>query len=200
MPRLLKELSISEVSSVDRGAGHGVRIMLMKRDNPGETTMDVIQKAQQMGERQMVEFCKTDAITKAQLGILIDDLAQAKRAGGESREQAFTKFITEDPLGRDLFKVHQSSAGLDHHQVATVDAIAKAASGKAPPAKGDNSVAMDEIERLAQAHIKENPKQGLTIEQARTHVMTQTEKGKQLYAQARDGYQKRMHVAQYAPA
>ena len=34
MPRLLKELIINDVSSVDRGAGEGVRVMLMKRDAP----------------------------------------------------------------------------------------------------------------------------------------------------------------------
>jgi hypothetical protein len=32
MPTLLKDLRINEVSSVDRGAGEGVKIMLMKRD------------------------------------------------------------------------------------------------------------------------------------------------------------------------
>lgn len=32
MPRLLKDLTISEVSSVDRGAGRGVKVLLMKRD------------------------------------------------------------------------------------------------------------------------------------------------------------------------
>src|SRR5882672_4858945 len=32
MPRLLKDLMIGEVSSVDRGAGHGVKVMLMKRE------------------------------------------------------------------------------------------------------------------------------------------------------------------------
>lgn len=36
MPRLLKELVINDVSSVDRGAGEGVRVMLMKRHTPAE--------------------------------------------------------------------------------------------------------------------------------------------------------------------
>jgi hypothetical protein len=31
-PRMLRNLKIAEVSSVDSGAGHGVRVMLMKRD------------------------------------------------------------------------------------------------------------------------------------------------------------------------
>ena len=33
MPRLLRNLRIDEISSVDRGAGEGCRIMLYKRDN-----------------------------------------------------------------------------------------------------------------------------------------------------------------------
>ena len=33
MPRVLKDITINEVSSVDRGAGRGVRVMLMKRDD-----------------------------------------------------------------------------------------------------------------------------------------------------------------------
>jgi hypothetical protein len=44
-----------------------------------------------MSERQMIEFCQTDAISKHQLSVLIDDSAQAKRERGESREQAFSK-------------------------------------------------------------------------------------------------------------
>jgi hypothetical protein len=110
MPRLLKELQIFDVSSVDRGAGEGVKVMLMKRDEGQEATMDVIQKAQQMPERQMIAFCKTDAISKQQLFTLIDDLAQVKRERGESRAQSFTKFITGDPLGQRLFAIHQAAA------------------------------------------------------------------------------------------
>jgi hypothetical protein len=110
MLRLLKDLQINDVSSVDRGAGVGVRVLLMKRDETNqEATVDVLQKAQQMPERQMIAFCKTDAISKRELSALIDDLAQSKRERGESREQSFTKFITGDPLGRDLFAIHQAA-------------------------------------------------------------------------------------------
>lgn len=34
MPRILKDLKINEVSSVDVGAGRGVKVLLMKRDDP----------------------------------------------------------------------------------------------------------------------------------------------------------------------
>lgn len=41
MPRILKDLQINEVSSVDRGAGLGVKVLLMKRDGakPGDIEM-----------------------------------------------------------------------------------------------------------------------------------------------------------------
>jgi hypothetical protein len=109
MRNLIKNLEVLSVDSVDRGAGEGVRVMLLKRMDQPEAEMNVIQKAQQMPERQMIVFCKTDAISKQELSVLIDDLAQAKRERGESREQAFSKFITRDPLGRDLFAIHQAA-------------------------------------------------------------------------------------------
>lgn len=40
MPRILRDLKITEVSSVDKGAGRGVKVMLMKRDD--ESADDVI--------------------------------------------------------------------------------------------------------------------------------------------------------------
>ncbi len=100
--------------------------------------MSVIQKAMQMPERELVAFAKTDSISKAQLSQLIDDLAQAKRQRGESREQAFAKFI-EDPLGRDLFQIMKAAPGRDHFQEAAVEQIAKAAGSKSktPPLAED---------------------------------------------------------------
>lgn len=40
MPRLLKDLQINDVSSVDRGAGVGVKVVLMKRDEKNNETKD----------------------------------------------------------------------------------------------------------------------------------------------------------------
>lgn len=41
MPRILKDLTITEVSSVDRGAGEGVHVLLMKRDVPVTKTGEI---------------------------------------------------------------------------------------------------------------------------------------------------------------
>jgi hypothetical protein len=40
MPRILTKLKITEVSAVDRGAGEGVRVLLMKRDDTGRSFND----------------------------------------------------------------------------------------------------------------------------------------------------------------
>lgn len=43
--RLIKDLQINDVSSVDRGAGRGVRVLLMKRDDHNnENKMNAITK------------------------------------------------------------------------------------------------------------------------------------------------------------
>jgi len=107
----LSKLQISEVSAVDRAANPGARIVLTK----GEA-MDPISKALRMNERDLIAFAKTDAISKAELSQVIDDMAQQRRQRGETREIAYTKFITEDPLGRDLFATMRAASGRDHHQ------------------------------------------------------------------------------------
>jgi hypothetical protein len=94
---------------------------LARMADKSEGPMDVIQKAAQMPERQLVEFCKSDQVSKAQLGVLIADKAEARRRDGESREQAFTRYICSDPTGIQLFAIHQQASGPDWHQQAAIE-------------------------------------------------------------------------------
>ena len=114
--RQLKNLRIDEVSSVDRGAGEGVNIVLMKRHGTYYTPQptDIIEKAAAMREDELIEFAKSDKCTKVELSQLIDTMAESWRQRGESREVAYTKFITEDPVGRELFSAMQAAPGRDH--------------------------------------------------------------------------------------
>jgi formate-dependent phosphoribosylglycinamide formyltransferase (GAR transformylase) len=115
MPHLLKNLQIFSVDSVDRGAGEAVKVLLMKRNNQeNEMQTYVIAKAMAMPERELIAFVKTDAISKQELGVLIDDMAQAKHRDGESRQQAYARFVTQNPIVQDLFKIHQAAPGPDH--------------------------------------------------------------------------------------
>jgi hypothetical protein len=42
IPTLIRDLKITEVSSVDRGAGVGVRVVLMKRDTQKEAGVQTV--------------------------------------------------------------------------------------------------------------------------------------------------------------
>jgi hypothetical protein len=182
---LLKDLQINDVSSVDVGAGRGVRVMLMKRDNPQELPMDAIAKAQSMNDRQMIEFCKSDKITKVELGLLITDLAQAKRAAGESTQQADARFRTEDPLGRELHLAEKRAPGLDHAQAAAVAAIKKLSAPTAAPTVGPS--ADDQINALAERYRLAHSEKNLTHAQAVAFIMT-TQQGSALYQIARTAH------------
>jgi hypothetical protein len=46
MPKILTRLRIDEVSAVDRGAGEGVKVILMKRDDTGRSFNDIMAKAE----------------------------------------------------------------------------------------------------------------------------------------------------------
>ena len=46
-PKILTQLRIDEISCVDRGAGDGVKIVLMKRDDPKETPPRTIEHLQE---------------------------------------------------------------------------------------------------------------------------------------------------------
>jgi len=51
MPRVLKDLTITEVSSVDRGAGEGVKVLLMKRSPLTQTPEEAEMTEQELNEK-----------------------------------------------------------------------------------------------------------------------------------------------------
>ena len=87
MPRLLKDLQINDVSSVDRGAGEGVKIMLMKRDdtNADESPSDnQTLQIDMTGLLRKALNAETDAMTAEQIKKQIDDAVNAAmKATGE---------------------------------------------------------------------------------------------------------------------
>lgn len=64
MPRILKDITINEVSSVDRGAGRGVKVMLMKRDDDSETIKTAVDLKKAISE---VDRASNPAETKNHL-------------------------------------------------------------------------------------------------------------------------------------
>lgn len=139
MPRVLKDIKISEVSSVDRGAGRGVKVLLMKRDDASqETDMPLDAAIQKAIDDAVTAATKTigEALTKAQ-GDLVkanDELTLLKMTdaqkaymagcGTEDAKKAFRDMSSDQ---RDAhMKAHphvQKSDPVEHGDLAKRDAI-----------------------------------------------------------------------------
>jgi hypothetical protein len=98
MPRRLKNLRITEVSGVDKGAGEGVRVVLMKRaeeEEPMSTIVDVIKSLTTMSDTNfaagMSATIEKRALSRDQCFALLKARAEALRQGGESDATAFAK-------------------------------------------------------------------------------------------------------------
>jgi hypothetical protein len=92
MAKRLVNLKIDEVSSVDRGAGEGVRIMLMKRDAAREAAIDAYLKREfSDAERKELE-AKGHAMPGGGYPIETkEDLHDAIQAFGRAKDKAATK-------------------------------------------------------------------------------------------------------------
>ncbi len=146
---------------------------------------DVIEKMAGMNERELIAFAKTDKVSKAELGVLIDDMAAAQRERGESFEQSFTRLITEDRAGAALYKIFHEAPGRDHHQEAVVEKFLKHVNSGLgiDDNDGDEDTPHRQLTAMAQKLREANPK--LTAEQAYTNAGTTTEKGRELFQQAK---------------
>ena len=163
----LSNLSIDSVDSVDKGAGEGVRVVLMKRDSnivdqqESEMNTDTISKAARLPERELIAFAKSGALTKSETYELIDRLAQEQRTRGETREIAITKYMTEDPCGRELYAAYRTlPVAKTAPRIVAADA--------AKPAGDDD--ALTQLRALAEQFRQTPAGKGMTREQAVAHV------------------------------
>jgi hypothetical protein len=141
MPKLLTRLRIDEVSAVDAGAGHGVKIMLMKRDQ------DVIAKAVAALEESVNLICSSDGDDATKRDELVETFTQfqtflnRKVAGDKAA-------VSKGPLEREtrrvrkefeeIFKVDGDDGGdgddgdpvaaVDHHVSRVADLLVEAKS------------------------------------------------------------------------
>jgi hypothetical protein len=117
--------------------------------------MDMIQKLQQLPDEDMVAICKTDMVSRAQLSVLIDNLANARREPGASRQQKYAKFVTGTDLGQQLFAVLKAATlGLVEKGPAKPRAVR--GDGKQHLA-GEGDAAAD-LERLVDEFVQTHPK------------------------------------------
>ena len=131
MPKLLKELELISVDSVDRGAGEDCRVLLMKRDNTqrvaqmGDVIESLIETVKKSSDEKILKLCASDAVNKPVLGQFINHLAEAQRRDGESSQQAFARFVSGG-FGKRLFAIHEASPGRDFWQQTAFEKFSKA--------------------------------------------------------------------------
>jgi hypothetical protein len=109
MTRRLTKLRIDEVSSVDKGAGEGVRIMLMKRDSDNTATIN--EALEHLAEHiSTIVFSKSFTDKPAALGNLFEEFAEYLKANttydGDSDIDAGNR-AGPTPKPNDLY--HQST-------------------------------------------------------------------------------------------
>jgi hypothetical protein len=127
MPKVLKRLRIDEVSAVDRGAGDGVKIMLMKRDGDVvgkatealKTSVGMILDSDGSEEEKRSELVETFAEFQTYLDRNVGDsralskgpLERAARECRKRFEEIFARKADDDG-GDDVAK-----ASRDHHDI-----------------------------------------------------------------------------------
>ncbi len=72
-----------------------------------------IEKALAMRPRDLIGFAKSGGLSKQDLFVVISDLAEAQRQRGESRDQAFSAFVTQNQDGIDLFAIQKGMPARD---------------------------------------------------------------------------------------
>jgi hypothetical protein len=116
--RLLTNLKINEVSSVDRGAGEGVRVQLMKRDSSG----DEVRKWDGVGElagpggrgyryvKEEKEMTLSDRIEKSHSAAIQGHITWAE-AAQEQTDRALQAFPTARSAGEAMTKYMATEVG-----------------------------------------------------------------------------------------
>ena len=69
-----------------------------------------VQKALQMSASALLAFVRTNTLSRAELALVIDDLAAARRAPGRTRKQAYDDFVTKNALGIELYQAFAAMA------------------------------------------------------------------------------------------
>lgn len=140
MAKLIKDLRVHEISSVDRGAGDGVRVLLMKSETGDEMTLEDIAKAVKAApDDQLPDVIeKLFEVPDYDPTKLVCDILQSrivKRDGDRGEHNSYLKSFTglfaRDPVGRDILRVWK-----ENDQRLSGISFAKRRSPKAMPDSG----------------------------------------------------------------
>jgi hypothetical protein len=183
MPTMIRDLKITSVDSVDRGAGRGVKVVFWKRheEDPEMKIFDqgdvLIAKAMQARTEDGVLSIAKSMPYREDIERLQLELAERQREN-ETVAQAFATFVDRDPLGRQLNVI---KSGLPFAPDALKFArLQKMADDEPRPAKPQRTAAMHELDKIVDEHHEKNPH--LSREQSFAHVVTGTDRGRHLFA------------------
>ena len=70
----------------------------------------LIQRVLQMPAPALLAFVKNRGLSRAQLRLVIEDLAAARRAAGQTRRQGYEDFVTKDTFGTELHRILAATA------------------------------------------------------------------------------------------
>jgi len=70
----------------------------------------LIQRALQMSPHALLAFVKNRGLSRAQLQVVIEDLAAARRAPSHSRKQGYDDFVTKNVVGMELHRIFVTTA------------------------------------------------------------------------------------------
>jgi hypothetical protein len=70
----------------------------------------LIQRALQMSAPTLLSFVRKKALSRAQLRLVIEDLAAARRVPSQTRKQAYDEFVTKDTLAIELHRILAATA------------------------------------------------------------------------------------------
>jgi hypothetical protein len=122
MVRILTKLKINEVSSVDRGAGEGVKIVLMKRDDTPQRPLlfnDIMLAKVAADDEQRTNTIPDDDKVSAKLRSMVDAMIVAVPT---LDRQTATHYLLHTPKGRRLAEHFNSiSKRKDETPMPTVD-------------------------------------------------------------------------------
>jgi hypothetical protein len=69
-----------------------------------------VQRALQMSAPALLAFVRHRGMSRAELEVVIADLAAAKRAPGKTRKEGYDDFVTRDGLGIELQRLLVTAA------------------------------------------------------------------------------------------
>ena len=64
-----------------------------------------VQRALQMSAPALLAFVQRRSLSRAELEVVIADLAAAKRAPGRTRQQGYDDYVSRDGLGMELYRL-----------------------------------------------------------------------------------------------